>query len=78
MLPIKLYRETDGKSDEVIGDVRTRLLNDDTGDTLDAVQFWKAVIRDYFLGGAGYVYIKKDRNYTIRKARWVHMGQTDN
>lgn len=65
MLPIKLYQEKDGKSEEVKGDKRVKLLNDDTGDTLDAVQFWRALIADYFLGKGGYAYIKKDRNQFV-------------
>lgn len=62
MLPIKLYREEDEKVSEIKDDVRVRILNDDTGDTLDAVQFWKAIITDYFLGKGGYAYIKKRGN----------------
>ena len=61
MVPVKLYRETDGKTEEVEDD-RVKILNDDTRDTLDAVQFWRALIYDYFLGKGGYAYIKKDRN----------------
>ena len=59
MIPIKLYREKDGEIDEVIGDNRVRLLNDETGDTLDAVQFWKAIIEDYYLGKGGFAYVNK-------------------
>lgn len=62
MLPIKLYQEKDGKTEEVKGDKRVRLLNDDTGDTLDAVQFWRALISDYYLGKGGYAYVGKERN----------------
>lgn len=62
MLPIKLYKEEDGKAVEVKNDRRVKLLNDDTGDTLDAVQFWRALIADYFLGKGGYAYINKQRN----------------
>ena len=62
MLPIKLYKEYDGKTDEVADDTRVRILNDDTGDTLDAVQFWRAVISDYYLGKGGYAYIRKNLN----------------
>jgi HK97 family phage portal protein len=65
MLPIKLYKEKDGKVEEVKGDNRVRLLNDDTGDTLDAVQFWKALTRDYFLGKGGYAYINKQKNKIV-------------
>lgn len=62
MIPIKLYKENDGKADEVKNDNRVKLLNDDTGDTLDAVQFWRALIADYYLGKGGYAYIRKYRN----------------
>lgn len=65
MLPIKLYEEKEGKATEVTGDVRLKLLNDETGDTLDAVQFWKAIITDYFLGKGGYAYINKELNKFI-------------
>ena len=37
--PIKLYRETDGQAQEVRNDPRLRLLNDETGDTLNANEF---------------------------------------
>ena len=63
MLPIKLYREQEGKAIEVKDDDRVRILNDDTGDTLDAVQFWRAILADYFLGKGGYAYIRKYRNH---------------
>ena len=59
MLPIKLYKEVGEKVAEVKDDKRVRLLNDETGDTLDAVQFWKAMVADYYLGKGGYAYIKK-------------------
>lgn len=62
MLPVKLYQESDGKAEEIPGDNRVRLLNDDTGDTLDAAQFWRAMLADYYLGGAGYAYIRRRGN----------------
>jgi HK97 family phage portal protein len=62
MLPIKLYKKNDGKADEVKDDIRVKLLNDDTGDTLDSVQFWRALITDYYLGKGGYAYINRNRN----------------
>lgn len=58
--PIKLYREVNGKTEEIKDDVRLRLLNEDTGDTLDSNQFWHAMVEDYFLGKGGYAYIKKN------------------
>lgn len=59
-LPIKLYREADGKVTEILGDSRLRLLNRDTGDTLNADEFWRAMLTDYYLGKGGYAYIRKD------------------
>lgn len=58
-LDIKLYRRKDGKIEEVTDDVRTFLLNDETGDTLDAVQFKKAMITDMYLSKGGYAYVNK-------------------
>ncbi len=62
MIPIKLYKSNDDKTEEIKNDKRVKLLNDDTGDTLDAVQFWRAMITDYYLGKGGYAYINKNRN----------------
>lgn len=61
-IPIKLYRKKNDKVEEVKDDIRVFLLNNDTGDTLDAFQMKKAMIEDYLLGKGGYCYIKKDLN----------------
>ena len=37
-IPIKLYQKKDGKVEEVKNDKRVFLLNEETGDTLDANQ----------------------------------------
>ncbi|CAK7082743.1 MAG: hypothetical protein ENTB_03857 [Enterocloster aldenensis] len=58
-IPIRLYRLVDEKLEEVKDDERTRLLNDDTGDTLDGVQFKRALIRDYLTGKGGYAFINR-------------------
>lgn len=63
--PIKLYKETKGKIEEVKIDNRLALLNEDTGDTLTSNEFWRAVTRDYFLGKGGYAYINKNRNKIV-------------
>ena len=60
-LPIKLFKEYEGKVSEIKDDIRLTLLNDETGDTLDAFQFKKALITDYLLEGNGYAYINKER-----------------
>lgn len=60
-LPVKLYEEAeDGKVTEIKNDVRIRLLNGDTGDTLNGTMFRRLWVRDYFLGGGAYAYIERD------------------
>lgn len=61
-MPVKLYKYKQGKITEVENDNRTRLLNGDTGDALDAFQLKKAMVEDYLLGKGGYAYIQKQRN----------------
>ena len=61
-MPIKLYKERDGKVTELVKDSRVKLLNGDTGDTLDAFQMKKAVVMDFLLSKAGYIYIRRFRN----------------
>lgn len=58
-IPIRLYKLADGKLEEVKEDERTRFLNDDTGDTLDGVQFKRALTRDYLTGKGGYAFINR-------------------
>lgn len=59
MIPIKLYKKENGAIREIEDDIRLKLLNDDTGDTLTAFDFKKALIQDYLLVGNGYAYINK-------------------
>jgi HK97 family phage portal protein len=62
-LPLQLLRKAENGDIEVVGnDRRVRLLNDDTGDTLTAKQFWRAIIEDYYLGRGGYAYINRHFN----------------
>lgn len=61
-MPVKLYKYKDGKVEEQEKDTRVRLLNGDTGDTLDAFQLKKAMVADYLLGKGGYCYIQRNRN----------------
>lgn len=62
MLPIKLYKKDGDDVQEIVDDYRLRLLNKETGDTLDAAQMKKALVVDYFLGKGGYCYINKHGN----------------
>ena len=61
-LPIKLYRESDGKTTEITDDIRLSLLNDSTGDLLDCYQMKQAFVRDYLLHGAGYIFPERNGN----------------
>ena len=61
-MPVKLYRIVKGKVEEVRNDPRVRLLNNDTGDTLDPYQWKKAMTADYLLSKGGYAYIRRYRN----------------
>ena len=61
-MPVKLYKYKDGKVEEVEKDARVKMLNGDTGDTLDAFQMKKAMVTDFLLGKGGYCYIRKNRN----------------
>lgn len=61
-MPIKLYRDKGKKVEEVRGDYRISLLNDDTRDLLDAFQWKKALVTDYLMGKGGYSYVKWSRN----------------
>ena len=60
-MPVKLYKVRDGKVEEQI-DERVKMLNGDTGDTLDAFQMKKAMVEDYLLGKGGYCYVRRNRN----------------
>lgn len=63
-VPIKLYRESieeEGtRTEEVTDDIRTELLNGNTGDSLNAYQMKKAWVTDYFGEGQGYIFIDKN------------------
>lgn len=61
-IPIRLYKVVDGKLEQINGDARPGLLNDDTGDTLDGVQFKRAMAKDYLTGKGGYAFINRSGN----------------
>ena len=45
-MPVKLYKSKQGNVTEVEGDIRTKLLNGDTGDTVNANDMKKAMVED--------------------------------
>ena len=61
-MPVKLYKYKQGRVEAVEDDTRVRLLNGDTGDTLDAWQLKRAMVEDYLMDKGGYCYIRKNRN----------------
>ena len=61
-MPIKLYKYKKGQVEEQDNDPRVKMLNIDTGDTLDGYQLKKALVEDYLLGKGGYCYIERERN----------------
>lgn len=56
-IPIKLFRKDGNRVTEIKDDHRVFLLNEETGDTLDANQMKQAVVRDYYLGRGGFIYV---------------------
>ncbi len=64
-LEIKLHKVNDGKVETVSDDYRLKLLNDETGDTLNSYQMKQSLVRDFIIAGNGYVYLNKDRNRII-------------
>jgi len=61
-MPVKLYKYRDGSVERRDDDPRVRMLNGDTGDTLDGFQMKKAMVEDYLMGRGGYAYIQRSRN----------------
>lgn len=64
-LDIKLYEQEGDKTREITDDIRTVILNKDTGDKLTPNQFWRAMIEDYYLGSGGYAYIRKQSGQVV-------------
>lgn len=75
MVPFRLYKidQDSIQLEEVKDDPRVALVNLDPKDTLDAVQFKKALVRDYLLDKGGYAYIDRVGN-RIRSLRYVEPG----
>lgn len=69
-VPIKLFKEENGEVEEIKDDIRIKLLNEETGDTLTSYEMKKALVMDYLLMGNGYIYINKERG-NIRSLHYV-------
>ena len=70
-IPIKLYKREEGKVKEIENDPRVYMLNEETGDTLDANQMKQAVVRDYYLGRGGFIYVDWE-GIEVRSLRYVY------
>lgn len=70
-LPICLYEEKGGEVNKVSDDERVRLLNKDTGDTLNGTALKKLWVIDYFLGKGAYTYIDRDIYGNIKGLYYV-------
>ena len=81
-MPVKLYRrKKDGGVESVENDPRVRMLNGDTGDTLDGYQMKRAMVEDYLMSKGGYCYIQRRRNdvtglFYVRP-EWVSFNKTE-
>ena len=65
-LPIQLLKKKRNGDIEIVkNDPRVTLLNDDTGDTLTAKMFWRAMIEDYYMGKGGFAYIRRRYNKVL-------------
>lgn len=63
-MPVKLYwikenENGDKYVEERADDPRVKMLNNDTGDTLDGYQLKRAMVEDYLMGRGGYCYIQR-------------------
>lgn len=69
VIPFRLYKESTDENGKkivtLVDDSRVNLINDDTKDTLDGVQFKKQIAQDYLLGKGGYAYINKRLNRVV-------------
>lgn len=71
MLPVRLMKKADGKTEEILNDKRVKLLNGDTGDTLNTAEFWKALLNDYYVGTGGWAYINANIFGTVESLHYV-------
>ena len=69
--PVRLYSDDEEKGIvEVKNDRRVFLLNEDCGDTLNNINFWKAITRDMLVGKGGYAFINGDA-YNVKSLHYV-------
>lgn len=72
-VPVQLFQENGEETEEIKDDNRVRMLNDDTGDMLNAYQMKKAWVTDYY-DGRGYIYINRHLN-EVQSLNYVEKNQ---
>ena len=72
-MPFKLYKDDGEVSQEVTDDYRLRLVNSETGDTLTAPEWKRAIVRDYLTAKGGYTFVEKVGT-EYRSLRYVAPG----
>ena len=56
-LPLKLYKQTGDKVEEITDDPRIRLFNGDTGDLIRAPEMFRMFVEDYFNDKGGFIFV---------------------
>ena len=64
-LDVKLFKHVGDDIVEVTDDIRTKLLNSDTGDTFDGYHLKRSMVSDMFLKQGGYAYVKRVGNDVV-------------
>jgi len=62
MIPIYLYKKDEKGVTKLEDDVRVKLINEDTKDTLTGTDFKRALVYDYLTDKGGYAFINKSGN----------------
>lgn len=74
-LNVQLYQENN-KQIKTIDDYRLKLLNEETGDTLNSYQMKASFIKDFLLDGHGYIFVKKYRNI-IKSLHYIDTSEIE-
>lgn len=70
-LPVKLYEKTENDIREVTDDPRVELLNNRTGDTVNASEMRIRWVMDYLLLGNAYAYIDRDIYNRVKRIVYI-------
>lgn len=71
MLPVKMFRKTDTGVEEITDDIRIKLLNSATGDTITADEMRYSMVVDLLLKGSAFAYIVRDSKSIPAELRYI-------